>query len=775
MEDVHDLPRNAPHDESLQRRGSGPTSEHSIKPFVGCSSPSEQSRPQTPSAPHITPSLTVAHGPTALDGQPLVNQDEERPFLSWSCEDVDAEPQEDEGIPTRSVTIQRKPVATHTSAQKVHQDLDESTLQSTGSITENTAVSIAVKPLWRVWALELVCILLSVLLFVVIILVLFISNNGPLPEWPLGITLNTFLALFATLAKAAFMIPVSVALSQTQWAWLNQDGMNPRPLYDLDVIDQASRGAWGSIVLLWRFRLRHFVALGALLVSISALISPVTQQAINYDMQATPVREEANTQVILNITAPRDQLKPAARQAAFVATFYDSSWFTEPLPYAAVTTGGVFCSTTNCTFNKYHSLGVCVKLANISSHLRVEEFEGPNELDNNLWVFGGELAPDSKVWKASLPGGYYMAHQGKMSLYTDMLLGNQTFGFQDNPSLQKARIASFALIHTTPVIYNKTWWETANKTEPTDAEFTDHIESFRHDAMEILFHLCVHTYDTEIRMGIESTQVVDSLAAPIDQDGHPFLNMSCDSMVYARSTVCRQNQARWNDTLYLEGPVGNSSGHVNWTKEEVFSANYHAMEDLARGLRGFLAGYAVAHKSPRANDYGMFNHGFEFIMALHRLVLFTRRNMGNLDVRAACLQNIYQNVATSLSASFRAGRPGLEKFTQSAFNVTGEARRDIPHVRVTWGWISLLAAEITMAALFLGLTIVYNTGGRESKFRDAKGSSLATLVALSGDCRAAAGGGLGPVSELERIAKGLKVRLQAGQIVLAKEAADETP
>lgn len=92
----------------------------------------------------------------------------------------------------------------------------------------------------------------------------------------------------------------------------------------------------------------------------------------------------------------------------------------------------------------------------------------------------------------------------------------------------------------------------------------------------------------------------------------------------------------------------------------------------------------------------------------------------------------------------------------------------VPHVEITWAPFSLLAAEIALAALFLFLTIVNQTDRRGVRFRNVKGCSLATLVALGDECRAAAGGGLRPVKELEGTARELRVRLEGSQIVMAK-------
>jgi len=67
------------------------------------------------------------------------------------------------------------------------------------------------------------------------------------------ITLNTFLAFFTTFTKAAFMIPISEALSQWKWN-IYASGLPSRPLADFQVLDAASRGVWGSWMLFRNFR-----------------------------------------------------------------------------------------------------------------------------------------------------------------------------------------------------------------------------------------------------------------------------------------------------------------------------------------------------------------------------------------------------------------------------------------------------------------------------------------------------------------------------------------
>jgi hypothetical protein len=83
--------------------------------------------------------------------------------------------------------------------------------------------------------------------------VLLIYDGQALPQLPLSITLNTFIAFFSTISKAAFMLPIAEAISQCKWNWFRQD----RPLSDFETFDEASRGFWGSVTLLFRVRWRY--------------------------------------------------------------------------------------------------------------------------------------------------------------------------------------------------------------------------------------------------------------------------------------------------------------------------------------------------------------------------------------------------------------------------------------------------------------------------------------------------------------------------------------
>ena len=117
------------------------------------------------------------------------------------------------------------------------------------------------------WDFEVASISISFLTFVALVIVLQQYDGQPQIAWPYNqLTLNGLVALLSTITRATLMIPIASAISQSKWTWFTpkKSGIG-RPLDDLELIDSASRGAMGSLQLLWRMKGRHLVTVGALL------------------------------------------------------------------------------------------------------------------------------------------------------------------------------------------------------------------------------------------------------------------------------------------------------------------------------------------------------------------------------------------------------------------------------------------------------------------------------------------------------------------------------
>ncbi|TDZ33526.1 hypothetical protein C8035_v012128 [Colletotrichum spinosum] len=165
------------------------------------------------------------------------------------------------------------------------------------------------------------------------------------------------------------------------------------------------------------------------------------------------------------------------------------------------------------------------------------------------------------------------------------------------------------------------------------------------------------------------------------------------------------------------------------------------------------------------------NSGDGFIISLFYNVLYSS-SLRNHTRRHESLTNLYSNVATTMS-SLASPQLHLKEVPE----IIGEARKEMVYVHISWHWITFLAIQLVLAAVFLALTIgtlceyelIQAAQGKSPLPRNIKDSPLAVLVALSKESREAAGGGLAPMEELEQVSKKPRVRFEGSEVVLVKD------
>jgi hypothetical protein len=102
------------------------------------------------------------------------------------------------------------------------------------------------------WTLEILACALAILTILATVILLNHYNGHPAPVvLRYSVTLGSILSIFATVIKAALYVPLSASISQIIWSKLRQ---GHRPLSDIAVYDNASRGVIGGIMLLWNRR-----------------------------------------------------------------------------------------------------------------------------------------------------------------------------------------------------------------------------------------------------------------------------------------------------------------------------------------------------------------------------------------------------------------------------------------------------------------------------------------------------------------------------------------
>lgn len=143
------------------------------------------------------------------------------------------------------------------------------------------------------WLVEIISWFFSALCMAAVIGVLLYLKDEPLAKWPLaektGVTLNAYISILSKMAGAALILPVSEALGQLKWSWFQQ---NSKQMWDFEIFDNASRGPWGSVLLLIRTKGKSLAALGAMITLGLMALDPFFQQVVDFPdrwaLQDTP-------------------------------------------------------------------------------------------------------------------------------------------------------------------------------------------------------------------------------------------------------------------------------------------------------------------------------------------------------------------------------------------------------------------------------------------------------------------------------------------------------
>ncbi|TDZ33789.1 hypothetical protein C8035_v010915 [Colletotrichum spinosum] len=241
----------------------------------------------------------------------------------------------------------------------------------TGLSKSQTNVFYTSEPAWGAalvaWLPEISWRIVSIGSVVALVTVLSQFDGEQLPQWPLGLTLNTLVAFLGTLARAAFVIPVSESLSQLKWVWFRQ----PRTLKDFQDFDAASRGVWGSLLLLKTTKGWSPSFISAVVLVSAILTSTLTQSAVRYPVRMAPINasEQAtvsrSTYYFYNSAGTHNNLiyRQSVDQHLFEGLNYDYAK-TYPLTQAR-------CPTSDCSWDTYSSLSVCTRYWNVTDSLNV--------------------------------------------------------------------------------------------------------------------------------------------------------------------------------------------------------------------------------------------------------------------------------------------------------------------------------------------------------------------------------------------------------------------
>ncbi|KAI4698435.1 hypothetical protein J4E81_005658 [Alternaria sp. BMP 2799] len=221
------------------------------------------------------------------------------------------------------------------------------------------------------WLLEVLSWLFSAICMAAVIGVLARLKDEPLTKWVLaektGLTLNAYISILSKMAGAALILPVSEALGQLKWSWFLE---HSKQMWDFEIFDNASRGPWGSLLLLIRTKGRALAALGAMIMLCSLALDPFFQQVVDFPDRWALRNESSAIPRAIRYSPPyipeyymgfEEQQRDSLIEPVAQKFFYGNG--TQPEPFGNGTRPDIplACPTSNCTWPEYESLGVCSK------------------------------------------------------------------------------------------------------------------------------------------------------------------------------------------------------------------------------------------------------------------------------------------------------------------------------------------------------------------------------------------------------------------------------
>ncbi|KAJ6049190.1 hypothetical protein N7444_005906 [Penicillium canescens] len=123
--------------------------------------------------------------------------------------------------------------------------------------------------------------ILALGLLIGIAIIFWYMDDKPLSAWRGRVSLNATISILTTAYTTALMHGVSTFIGQSKWLHFKN---GPRKLADFEIFDGASRGVWGSILLLTTVKW-NLATIGAFITILRLAFSPFTQQVVLIDQR----------------------------------------------------------------------------------------------------------------------------------------------------------------------------------------------------------------------------------------------------------------------------------------------------------------------------------------------------------------------------------------------------------------------------------------------------------------------------------------------------------
>ncbi|KAK3953094.1 hypothetical protein QBC32DRAFT_127539 [Pseudoneurospora amorphoporcata] len=233
------------------------------------------------------------------------------------------------------------------------------------------------------WFTEILALFISVACAVVIPAVLGVYNHKPVPKLPWDVSLNALVSVLSTVAKSSLLYAICAALGQDKWDWYDTSSHGlqretrvrdrrsimslggEKRLKDMETLDQASRGPLGAMKFLTNRRTALSpTSLGALVVILSLVVDPFTQQVVRLEERQKLVSSDEVWAA--RVSAPffcyrdnhirKDGKALTGCGKVFEDAHHSAIW--EPGAYKHPTHAK--CPSGNCEWESFHTIEYCI-------------------------------------------------------------------------------------------------------------------------------------------------------------------------------------------------------------------------------------------------------------------------------------------------------------------------------------------------------------------------------------------------------------------------------
>ncbi|KAF2677384.1 hypothetical protein K458DRAFT_436675 [Lentithecium fluviatile CBS 122367] len=580
------------------------------------------------------------------------------------------------------------------------------------------------------WLVELASLALGNGATIAIVSILLYYQDKPAPHLNsvigVGISLNTIVAILAAVSRASVLLAVAECISQQKWVWFSGSA---RPLTELDVFDQGSRGAFGSLVLMWKVKLRNIVSIGALLLVLGLAVDPMSQALLSYETRPQVDTESAayvDTAYMWDSRSQEDNLLDTADSSVFQAQ-------DPPLYMKAAVLTGLFasnatinhtppvCASGNCNWSPYHSLAVCTRWQDVSSHVKhVEVYEERKNTTYSLWSLTDrnflELGLEFSTCQLNMSSAANPEPDAGYAGQPSAMRFDDSIAFKDS----NRPLADVFIVY-----------KNASDANETDGDYSGgHIS-----ALEIVLEWCVQEFNTSVVNGTVVTTRLNST-----------------------------NAFEKIESGFIGRPLTNPNANVSWPAG---TDRYYVPDlvhySLANHLRKVFNGFVFRENmyTYRTSDVA------EVFWSIIRPGAFPDTRPTEKEIQAG-ISHLLQNVATSITNVVRnpryySGTTGEVEpwFAHTFMQANGTAWRERTFVQVRWGWIAAPVTLVLLSIIFVAVTIVQSSGQAKT-YMIWKSSLAPTLLALSEELHRQVGG-LRSLSENERALKYAKASLRRNE------------